>query len=213
MWAGRWITLSSRLKQGVSRCLLSPQVKSSRTDFRNGCKGRQERKRKKSALPHFWYPCVLSEQRTFCQKRFLQHLSPSVRTELPRGLEIFPASRHRKSIYDHSSLPQICLTNSYLPFLLFEWKITERKQMESNKKLGGWSLRVGEANAQRKSDTSDGGFLLKPICGSLGQIKLSTRRRRESQDWVQSGEGLSGTSPELWLKEKIFVNAHINISR
>lgn len=41
----------------------------------------------------------------------------------------------------------------------------------------------------------------------------STRRRRESQDWVQSGEGLSGTSPELWLKEKIFVNAHINISR
>lgn len=139
--------------------------------------GRRE-KEKKSALSHFWYPCVLSEQRTFCQKRFLQHLSPSVRTELPRGLEIFPASRHRTSIYDHSSLPQICLTSSYLPFLLFEWKITERKQMESNKKLGGWLLRVGEANARRKSDASDGGFLLKPICGSLGQIKLYKEKKR-----------------------------------
>lgn len=139
--------------------------------------GRRE-KEKNQPSPISGIPVFCQNKGHFCQKRFLQHLSPSVRTELPRGLEIFPASRHRKSIYDHSSLPQICLTSSYLPFLLFEWKITERKQMESNKKLGGWSLRVGEANTRRKSDASDGGFLLKPICGSLGQIKLYKEKKR-----------------------------------
>lgn len=41
----------------------------------------------------------------------------------------------------------------------------------------------------------------------------SIRRRRDSQDWVSSVEGLSGTSPEFWLKQKIFVNAHIYITR
>lgn len=72
-------------------------------------------------------------------------------------------------------------------------------------------LRVGEANAQRESGALTGDFCSSQFVAFLFKSN-STRRRRESQDWVQSGEGLSGTSPEFWLKEKVFVNAHINIS-